>query len=143
MFDLLLERSLFVVLLLFAGCTRDIAPDVAIAHGDTDASVLAALERLGARDITDGLSLGYDPNGERNANPDQNYWRTWMLDDPKRVIETTFVDGALAHLLFWDLRDREIDHYFSVMPHDEVSSISVWLGDDRWTVSIVERHNQG
>ena len=143
MFDPVLERSLLVALLLFAGCSREIASDATIALGDDDSVVLADLKRLGARDVTNGLSLGYDPNGERNASPEQNYWRMWMLHHPKCAIETTFVDGVLVQLLFWDLRDREVDRYFAVMAHDEVSSLSVWLSENRFANSVVRHIDDG
>ena len=139
----MLARTFATFLLLTAGCSRVPSPDIAIALGDSDTVVLAQLQRVRSRDITDGLSLGYDPNAERGVKPESNYWRMWMLDEPRCAIETTFCDGKLVHLLFWDLRDRKIDRYFGVMAHDEVSSLSFWMKQNQFAKSVVRHINDG
>ena len=68
-------------------------------------------------------------------------WQMWSIDTPDASIETTFQDGKLTQLNYWDWRNRKMTSYHHTMEYVELSSLTINPHDNDFTATVLKTHN--
>jgi hypothetical protein len=109
---------------------------------ETDA--VAQLKLVGAKDISDGMQTAIPYTGDDGADTPTtggSVWQMWSIDSPDSSIETTFEDGKLTQLNYWDWRDRKMTSYHHTMEYVELSSLTINPKNNDFTATVVQTHN--
>ena len=103
----------------------------------------SALLRLGAIDISEGMSVGTFDGFEPEKNPPVRRGGIWKLSRQNLTIEASFENQRLKDLNLWDWTGRRLNSYHHVLEYDRVSSLTISLLQTRHSAERIETLNLG
>ena len=111
--------------------------------GMTQNNFESALLRLGAVDISDGMSVGNVKGFEPEENAPVSWGGIWELSRENLTIEASFENQRLTRLNLWDWTGRRLDRYHHALEYDRVSSLTISLLHPRHSAERIETLNFG
>ena len=103
----------------------------------------SALLRLGAIDISEGMSVGTFDGFEPEKNAPVRWGGIWKLSRQNLTIEASFENQRLKNLNLWDWTGRRLNSYHHVLEYDRVSSLTISLLQTRHSAERIETLNLG